>query len=791
LIEVEYEPLDAVADMDQARDPARPLIWPRAGSNVLWETSQDYGDVDDTFARADRVIKEVFTQHRQSNQPMEPRGALAEIDPATAELTYHSSTQSTQTIKWGLALVTERASWWQVIKELAAHRERLARFVDGVRTFIRDHPDFNFSELSKANQPAMLEQLRREPERLLHMGRSYLGLLAKAPERRPTVLAHDIGGAFGAKTLLHREDAALATSALVLRRSVKWTEDRNEHLTVGGQAREETMAIEMAVKDDGRVLGMKVHMTMDIGAYPGYPFGGAFITQMVKVLMPGPYRFDALRFDTTVTASNKGTYVMYRGPWAAEAWSRERMLDVVARELGMSRADIRRANIYSADELPAAMVTGPPLDVRMSAHRTLTEAMRIAEADAWPAVQKGARAEGRIQGLGFATIIEPAPGPPNFNDYISPGFSPIAGEPARAVLEADGTVSIHTQQVPHGQSHETTLAQVAADELGVAVEQIRVVYGNSSTSPFGLIGTGASRGAAMAGGVVTIAAKNLHDEIVQIAADLLEAGVDDLVIEDGNVHVSGVPARGITLADVAGEAIRRGRPAGKGEAIRMVAEYDGGEGGWSQATHVCWVDVDLDTGLVTIPRYLVVEDCGELINPAVVDGQIRGGVAQGVGAVLYERAAYNNEAVFQSGTFMDFLIPTSMEIPDIDIVHLETPSDVFANYRGVGEGGMIAAPAAITNAIEDALAHLGVRVTEQHLPPTRILELAGVIPVTPPLPAPPVQAPRSSNGSGPGRARARLSVGTLEEIWINRSEVLDRAMRGARQGMVRLFDRGR
>ena len=739
LIEVDYESIDAVADMEQARDVQRPPIWPRAGSNVLGEASESFGDVDGAFARADRIFKEVFTQHRQSNQPMETRGSLAEIDPVTGELTFHSATQSAHVLKWGLALLLERAPVWQSIKQLATHRERFTKFVAGARTFMSGHPELK--EISKTSQPAMIEQLRREPKRLVHMGESYLGLLAKAPERRPTVLAHDIGGAFGSKTLVQREDVALAAAALVLRRSVKWTEDRNENLAVGGHAREETLAVEMAVNTDGRILGLKVHMTMDVGAYPGFPFGGAFFSQMVKVMMPGPYRIGALRFDTTITASNKGTYVAYRGPWAAECWARERMLDVVARELGMTASEIREINMYRADELPAAMVTGPPFDVRMSAHRTLTEALRVAGADDWAATQDAARADGRILGMGVATFVEAAPGPPKFFDYVAPGFSALAGgEPAYAVLEADGSVSIHTQQVPHGQGHETTLAQVAADELGVAPEDVRVRYGNTRVAPFGLMGTGGSRSAAMAGGVVTIAARDLRQLVVEVAADLLEAAPEDIAIEAGNVHVVGTPARGITYGDVAAEAVRRGLPAGPGEAIRVTGTYDGGEGGWAQATHVCWVEIDLDTGQVTIPRYLVVEDCGELINPAIVDGQIRGGVAQGIGAVLYEKAAYNEDAVFQAGTFMDFLIPTAMEIPDIEIVHLETPSDVFANYRGVGEGGMIAAPAALTNAIEDALAHLGARVTEQHLPPTRILELAGVIAVTAPPAAPPVRS---------------------------------------------------
>jgi len=215
--------------------------------------------------------------------------------------------------------------------------------------------------------------------------------------------------------------------------------------------------------------------------------------------------------------------------------------------------------------------------------------------------------------------------------------------------------------------------------------------------------------------------------VLDHAADLLEAHRDDLVITDGSIHVAGVPSISITMADVARKAITDDPPGFPGEAIRAVAAWDGGEGGWAQATHVCWVEVDLATGKVRIPRYLVVEDCGELINPAVVDGQIAGGVAQGIGAVLYEHSVYDERGNCQTGTFLDYLLPTAAEIPDIEIHHLETPSDIEANYRGVGEGGMIAAPAALTNAIEDALAHLGVRVTEQHLPPTRILELAGVI----------------------------------------------------------------
>jgi carbon-monoxide dehydrogenase large subunit len=233
----------------------------------------------------------------------------------------------------------------------------------------------------------------------------------------------------------------------------------------------------------------------------------------------------------------------------------------------------------------------------------------------------------------------------------------------------------------------------------------------------------------MTGGAVTVSSKELRRRILDTAADVLEAHPEDLQITDGRVHVAGVPSKGIGLDEVAAAAKRGGAdPAAKsGEAMRVVSSYDGGEGGWSQATHVCWVEVDPDTGFVEVTRYAVVEDCGELINPAIVEGQVRGGVAQGIGQVLYERLFYDDSGNMKTGTYMDYLMPTCMEIPPIEIHHLETPSTIEANYRGVGEGGMIAAPAALTNAIEDALRHRGVRITESYLPPSRILEMMGTI----------------------------------------------------------------
>jgi carbon-monoxide dehydrogenase large subunit len=297
----------------------------------------------------------------------------------------------------------------------------------------------------------------------------------------------------------------------------------------------------------------------------------------------------------------------------------------------------------------------------------------------------------------------------------------------RMELAEDGKLIVFTGQMPHGQSHETTIAQVAADEFGVAFEDVQVVFGDSDIVPPGF--TGGSRSATMAGGAAIMTARALRAKVLETSSHLLEANVADLRIENGAVSVVGVPASAMTLADVASAVRQPGRlPEGVDGELKVENAYDGGSGGWSGGTHCAIVEVDCETGLVHIERYVVTEDCGKLINPAVVDGQVRGGVAQGIGAVLLERSAYDDRGNYLTATFMDYLMPTTMDIPNIEISHLETvPLDPDVNFRGIGEGGMIVAPPTICNAIEDALAPFGVRIYQQHLPPAKLLELIGVI----------------------------------------------------------------
>ena len=653
VIEVEYEPLQPVVTIEDALDPNRPALFDEVGSNILYQHSATHGDVDATFARADRVIHETFRQQRSVNVPMETRGCVADFDPGSGELTFYKSTQSPHADRFVLASVL--------------------------------------------NQPA----------------------------HRLRVIGRDVGGAFGLKGYVFREDAAVCAASRELRRPVKWIEDRNEHLMASGHAREEDIEVDAAVTNDGTLLGLKARVRMNQGAYPTPPVSVAVIIWIIRVMLPGPYRLQAYRFDATVVASNKASYVAYRGPWEMVDFTRERLLDLLARELNLDPVEIRRKNMIGTADQPTHMITGPTLK-GMTARETFDRAVGLFDYQTFREEQRGDRERGRYRGFGIAAYIEPAPGPRDFAKAF--GFD-IGLEPALVRMEPDGKLTVVTAQMPHGQSHETTLAQVAADEMGVPFDHVRLAYGDTRFTPFKLIGTAGSQAATMAGGAVLYATRKLKEQVLEIGARLLEASPNDLTIKDGVVSVRGAPQRAAPLAQLAAKVYLE--PKNLGPGVEPVLEgrsvFDGGESGFSQATHCCWVEVDPDTGLVKIDRYLVVEDCGTIINPAVVEGQVRGGIAQGIGGVLFEHAAYDASGQFEAGTFMDYLLPTTTEVPTIEVHHLETPPLGEVNFRGVGEGGAIGAPAALTNAIADALAPFGVTITETYLPPTRILELMGAI----------------------------------------------------------------
>ncbi len=650
LIQVDYEPLPPVPNIEVALDPASAPLYESVGANIAYHDTFRNGDVDGAFGSADRVIRESFRQHRYINVPMETRGGLAVYEAASGELTYYAASQAP------------------------------------------------------------------------HAMRFFLGMQLGLPSHRVRVIAPDIGGAFGLKWSVYREDMVLAAAAMKVGRPVKWIEDRRENLTAGGHAREEDLTLEAAVKQDGTILGLKVTMTLDAGAYPVLPINPALFTSIVRTVLPGPYRFPAYQFEAKVALTNKAPYVAYRGPWAVESWVREVLIDIIGKELGLDPIEVRRANMLTKEEQPYKIASGVTID-RVSARETLERALELIDLPAVREEQRRQRAAGNLVGFGLATFIEPAPG--------GAAYMADQGEKSKEMatvrIEPDGNVTVFTAQSPHGQSHETTLAQVVASELGVPFEAVKVVHGDTLVAPFSLSGTGGSRAATFASGAALFAAREVREKVLQVAAAMMEANPADLELTDGQVRVQGVPQKAIPLAQIAMLVYAAPGQLPPGSPTELVAThaYDGGEGGFSQATHCCWVDIDRQTGKVHITRYLVVEDCGTMINPAVVEGQVRGGTAQGIGGVLYEHAVYDENAQFLTGTFMDYLVPTAMEIPPIEIEHLETPAISPVNFRGVGEGGAICAPPAITNAVSDAL---GVTITEQPLTPTRVLELLGVIP---------------------------------------------------------------
>jgi carbon-monoxide dehydrogenase large subunit len=643
-VELDAEPLDPIATIDDALDASKPPLFAEAGTNVLLDTTTDYGDTDAAFARADRVITATFTQQRQTHLPMEGRALVADFQPATGMLTVHAAHQNPHTLRLALA-----------------------------------------------------------------------GLLG-VPAHHVHVLCDDIGGSFGQKAYVSREEVVVAFASQALGRPVKWIEDRVENLLAAGQAREERIDVEAAVSTEGDLLGLRAHMTLDQGAYQLTTLPPSIFPTIVRVLLPGAYRLRDYSFRTTVVASNKATYMAFRGPWAAETFVRERLLDLIAGELGLDRVEVRRRNLRTPDELAEGTPGG------LSLHAvTARETMERAVASyGWP----GERRPG--VGVGIAQVLEPAPGPPEYAVALGAGASPRSAQRAFCRLEPDGTLTVVTSQSPHGQGHQTTLAQLAADTLSVPIERVTVVHGDTRLTPFNGVGTGGSRAATLASGAVIGVVEVLGERIKAIAAHLLEASVDDLELVDSRCQVKGTPTAGVALTEVARIAYTGTAALPPDVAPGLEATYDFAvpEGGWSQATHLCTVEVDGDTGLVRILRYLVVGDCGELINPAVVEGQIRGGIAQGIGGVLHEWAAYDADGQPQATTLLDYLTPGALDLPNIEVEHLESPPQGPLDFRGVGEGGAIGAPAALVSAIADAI---GVPITERYLPPARILELMGLI----------------------------------------------------------------
>ena len=663
LIDVEYEPLPAVVDLEAAGANDSPRVHADVPENRAARVTQRVGDPDAVFASATHVFSERLVIERSCGSPLETRGVVADYDARTGMLRAWVSTQAPLPIKNGLA-----------------------------RLF---------------------------------------GL----PEFKVEVIAPDVGGGFGTKIMLfYPEEILVPAAAIRLGRAVKWIEDRAEHLTSSSQERGQLHEVEVATDETGRILGLRDRFLHDAGAYTPY---GIIVPLITSTQLPGPYRLRHYHVEFEVRYTNKVMVTPYRGAGRPHgAFVMERIIGRIARELGLEPSEVRRRNFIQPHEFPwdvgLTFQDGGPTRYDSGDYPAgLEMALERIGFGRFRERQRAARAEGRHIGLGVACYVE------------GTGIGPYEGAHVR--VEPSGSVYVATGLTTQGQGHQTTFAQIAADALGCDPASVTVVTGDTGRFNWGA-GTFASRALVTAGNAVASAAGKVRDKALRLAAELLEVAPHDLEVRDGAINVKGLPDRRLTLGALATVAnpIRYayGKEAAEA-ALRLVKPRqgavlrDGEEPGleargfyapphatFASGCHAAVVEVDVDTGVVRVLQYVVQHDCGRIVNPTIVEGQIHGGVAQGIGGALYEKLCFDTTGQPLTQTFMEFHIPTATEVPFIDVVHLETLSPLNPlGVKGVGEAGAIPVPALVAEAVEDALAPFGVRISEMPLNPERIRAL--------------------------------------------------------------------
>ena len=538
------------------------------------------------------------------------------------------------------------------------------------------------------------------------------------------VIAPDVGGGFGLKMHVFPEDVAIAALARRLGRPVKWVETRRENLTVASQAREQRVEAEIAADASGHLLALRSRVVSDAGAYHIYPLTAMLEPLGTATILPGPYMTSAYAFEAIAVRTHKPPLGAYRGVgMTMGAFVMERLLDLVAARVGLDPAEVRRRNLIPREGYPHVSPSGMRYDSG-DFPKALEQALAAADYDGLRVAQREARRHGKLVGIGLACYTEYTG--MGSDVFRGRGMDDVPGIEAASVrVEPDGAVRCATSFPSQGQGHATTIAQIVADRLGVALERVRVEPTDTRVAPLGS-GTFGSRGAVSIGGTVTTAVERLRPRIQQLAAHLLEASPADVVLEDGRAYVRGFPQRGVTLAEVARAAYAppSGLPADFEPGLEATVHFDPPGPTFSGAVHVAMVEIDPETGRVTIPRYVVVEDCGPVVNPTIVEGQIHGAVVQGIGEALFERVVHDDAGQIVTGTLMDYALPKAGDVPSFAIGHLETPSPTMpGGIKGMGEGGTIGAPAAVANAVADAVAPLGLSITALPIDAERLARL--------------------------------------------------------------------
>ena len=550
-----------------------------------------------------------------------------------------------------------------------------------------------------------------------HLTRTAIADVLGFPEAALRVIAPDVGGGFGQKMSLAPEYVMLVWLARKLRSSVAWTEDRRENLIAGYHSRDQYVTLEGAFDESAKLIALKADVVCNVGAYSCFPTTCGVEPLMAMAEMPGPYDVRHYECRARGVLTNTCTMAPYRGvSRPVITFTLERLMDKAARTFAIDPVEIRRRNLI--DRFPYISAAGLVFD-EASYKQTLEMAVKAIDVPAFRARQEKARIQGRHLGIGFATFSERT-------GYGSAAFAARGADIVpgweTVILSVDpsGFVEARIGSSPHGQGLRTTLAQIIADEIGVTPDLIKVVHGDTDRAPYGW-GTFASRSLVISGGATLIAAQKVRAKLVKIASHMLEAAPDDIVLADGEAKVAGTD-RSVTIASMARMAYTQTH-CFKGEIEPGLTEqgtYDP-PGTFSNACHVAIVEVDIETGRTTIEKFLVAEDAGRIINPMIADGQVHGGIAHGVGNALLEEIVYDDDGGILTANLADYMLPTAREVPPIELHHRETPSvNSITHAKGLGEGGGIGAPAAIINAINDALSPFGVEIDEMPATPQRI-----------------------------------------------------------------------
>ncbi|OBK50928.1 xanthine dehydrogenase family protein molybdopterin-binding subunit [Mycobacterium kubicae] len=563
-------------------------------------------------------------------------------------------------------------------------------------------------EWSAATEELTLWASTQTPHELRAFCARLLGIAAQ----RVRVIMRDTGGGFGQKVVPMREDMCIMLAARKVPGALKWIEDRRENLMSAGQARHVNGTGRMAFDEDGHLQAVDIDYAQDIGAYPTpYP---VLTSAAIGMFFPGPYRVPKASFNYKTVFSNTSGLAAYRGPWQYETLAREVLLDIAARKMNLDPVELRRRNLLRRDEMPYFNPNGMPYD-HVAPMDTFEQAVKILDHEGFRKEQREALAQGRYLGLGFSAYIEPT----------GAATGHLATEGATIRMEPTGKINVYVNGGSSGNSLETTVVQLTADALGADIDDVATIQGDTAVTPYGA-GTQGSRSGPMTAGAVNEAGGILRQRIVAMAAHRLQVAESDVELAQSTAAVRGDPSKRVTFGELAYTAYYEPQqlPPGVSPVLEATARYVATAPIlWANATHACTCEVDPQTGKVTLLRYIVSEDVGPMINPAIVEGQIAGGTVQGIGGALMEDMVYDDDGNPLATTFVDYLLPTATEVPLIEYGHVEIPGPGPGGYKGVGEGGAIGSVPAVINAINDALAPLGVTITRLPASPASIAAL--------------------------------------------------------------------